>query len=522
MAIKISQKSHHSWLFTLIKRPHLLRTRLVLWNILVLLLTLIILSCTVYALVTYYLQSSLDKRLETQGEKLQLVTTIWLSTGHPLNSDLFNRLAQSVQQDEFTSDPLYVKIFDTKMGRPIQQSPNLLQAHIQYRRGDFTAALSGKKTFYTYQDNTGNEVRVLSLPLQNLTHQTIAFVQVGRSLVSIQQVQMLLLLILSIGGLCAVLLAYLISFWLTNRELRPLRQLSSTMNNLSIRGLGTHLQSSKQAAEMKLLIEAFNQMSDRLEAGFTLQRNFVADVSHELRTPLTSLRGQIEVLFMSSELSEEMSQDLRQVQAELVRLSHIVSNLLAMARAEIGILPQVSGESVQHIELDLLLVEVARQARFLNQQISLEFGELQQIWTLGDADLLKQLLLNIVENALTYTSAGGTVWLDVVCTSMLPAALREKYDGTSSEWARISIRDTGQGIAPADLPHVFDRHYRALQARSRSKLGAGLGLAIARFIAQAHGGEITVESELTKGSCFSVWLPTCRPLDSPEVQNERE
>ena len=512
MATKIGQKLRAPWLFSRTKRPYSLRTRLVLWNILILLLTLIILNGIVYSLVTYYLQSSLDQRLETQGEKLQLVTRIWLSTGHPLNDDLFNQLVQSVPQDEFTSEPLYVKIFDARTGKPIQRSPNLLQERIHYSQSDFTAALHGKKTFNTYQNSNGNQVRVQTLPLRGPTQQIIAVAQVERAMASIYQIQRILLLVLSLGGICAVLIVYLISFWLTGSELRSLRQLSRTLSNLNTKGLGVHLPSTKQAIEMKLLIEAFNQMSDRLEASFTLQRNFVADVSHELRTPLTSLRGQIEVLFMDSELSEKASQDLHQVQTELVHLSRIVSNLLAMARADIGVLPGVSGESIQRVELDLLLVEVARQARFLKQHVSLELGELQQSWTLGDADLLKQLLLNIVENALTYTSAGGTVWLEVVCTSNIPTVLKERSDDEHPEWARISICDTGQGIAPADLPYIFDRHYRALQANSRSKLGAGLGLAIARLIAQAHGGEITVESELTKGSCFSVWLPTCRSI----------
>jgi len=519
MATKISQRPRSAWLFTWIKRPHSLRTRLVLWNILILLLTLLLLSSIVYSLVSYYLQSSLDTRLEIQGEKLQLATTIWLSTGHLINSDFFTQLVQGVQQDEFTSDPLYVKIFDARTGEPIQRSPNLLQERIQYSQSDFTAALHGKKTFHTYQNSNGNQVRVQTLPLQSPTHQIIAVAQVGRSLTSIQEVQRILALVLIIAGLGAVLVVCFISFWLTGRELQPLHQLSLTMKNLSMQGLGVHLSATKQVLEMKLLIEAFNQMSERLEAGFTLQRNFVADVSHELRTPLTSLRGQVEVLFMDAELSEGVSRDLRQIQAELVHLSRMVSNLLAMARADIGMLPQISGESIQRVELDLLLVEVARQARFLKQHIALELGELQQVWTLGDADLLKQLLLNIVENALAYTPAGGTVWIEVVCTSTIPPALKERNKSEQNEWARINIRDTGQGIAPTDLPHIFERHYRAPQARSRSKLGSGLGLAIARLIAQAHGGEITVESELAKGSCFSIWLPMCRPLISEDKQN---
>jgi sensor histidine kinase regulating citrate/malate metabolism len=160
MATKINQKSRSAWLFTWIKRSHSLRTRLVLWNILILLLTLLLLSSIVYSLVSYYLQSDLDTRLEIQGEKLQLATTIWLSTGHPINTDLFTQLVQGVQQDEFTSDPLYVKIFDARTGEPIQRSPNLLQERIQYSQSDFTAALHGRKTFHTYQNSNGNQVRV--------------------------------------------------------------------------------------------------------------------------------------------------------------------------------------------------------------------------------------------------------------------------------------------------------------------------------------------------------------------------
>ncbi len=125
MATKMRQKLRVPWLFTLIKRPHSLRTRLVLWNSLILLLTLIILSSIIYSLVTYYLQSSQDQRLEIQGEKLQLATTIWLLAGHPINTTLFNQLVQSAQQDEFTPDPLYVKIFDARTGKQLQRSPNL-------------------------------------------------------------------------------------------------------------------------------------------------------------------------------------------------------------------------------------------------------------------------------------------------------------------------------------------------------------------------------------------------------------
>jgi signal transduction histidine kinase len=210
---------------------------------------------------------------------------------------------------------------------------------------------------------------------------------------------------------------------------------------------------------------------------------------------------------MNPDLSEDVRQDAQQIRAELIRLSQLVTNLLAMARVEAGAFPDVEASSAQRVELDLLLVEIARQARFLSQQVSVYLGQLQQICVMGEKDLLKQMLLNIVENALIYTSAEGVVELDVLEANDLPPTLDERPLNSQMSWAMISIRDTGPGIAASDLPHIFDRHYRAARTQSRSTQGAGIGLSLARLIAQAHHGDITVESEVTKGSCFRIWLP---------------
>lgn len=484
-----------------------LRARLAFWNVLILTLTLCILEGFVYGVVTLNLQTSLDKRLTTQGEKLQVITGIWLIDGHPVNRDLFEQLAQSMQQNEFTTDDLYIKLFDVHTGRPLQHSPNLQQSRIHSNPRDFTTALHGEKVFTTYQDRDGNAVRVLTMPLLDITHHTIAVAQLGRSLDNVHQVQVLLAMVLCIGGACAILLAYGMSLALTRREVQPLSQFSTEMRNLSVGELGVHLEPKRRIREVQLLTEAFNQMSERLEASFALQRSFVADVSHELRTPLTSLRGQIDILLMNPDLKNTLLPDVQQVRAELVRLSHLVSNLLAMARVEAGILPEAPDKNTQQVELDLLLVEVTRQATFLRRDVSIELGQLQQVLVTGERDALKQMLLNIIENALTYTPSDGTVWVEVMETNALPPALQEKQQDEQAQWAEVTIRDTGPGIAEADLPHIFERHYRASRTRARGTLGAGIGLSLARLIAQSHHGEITVESELTKGSCFHIWLP---------------
>jgi two-component system OmpR family sensor kinase len=490
-----------------IRPPRSLRVRLALWNVLILIFTLLLLAGVVYTVVTYYLQTSLDRRLLTQGEKLQVATHIWLLTGHPVDERLLVQLVKSMQEDEFTTDDLYIKLFDARTGQLLQYSSNLQQVRIRSDPRAFRAALHGQNVFATYYDKKGNAVRVLTMPLLNTTHQTIAVAQIGRSLDSIRQVQVILGIMLFVGCIGAVLIAYSMSFVLTSRETQPLSLLSTEMRNLSVGKLGMRLEAKWQMTEVQLLTEAFNQMSQRLDASFTLQRNFVADVSHELRTPLTSLRGQVEVLLMNPDLSDDVRQDAQQIRAELIRLSYLVSNLLTMARVEAGVFPEVSAESAQRVELDLLLVEIARQAKFLSQQVSVQLCQLQQVWIMGERDLLKQMLLNIVENALIYTPAEGKVELDVLEVDNPPPLLQERSQSTCTSWAMISIQDTGPGIAPSDLPHIFERHYRATRTQSRSTHGAGIGLSLARLIAQAHHGDITVESEVAKGSCFCVWLP---------------
>ncbi len=264
--------------------------------------------------------------------------------------------------------------------------------------------------------------------------------------------------------------------------------------------------------EVRQLAEAFNQMLNCLEASFALQRAFVADVSHELRTPLTSIRGQIDVLLLNPALGDEIRQDVQYIQAELSRLSRLVYNLLTDARAEVGTLPQVSQENTQQVELDALLIEIVHQVRFLNRRVRLSFGQLEQGSVLGSRDLLKQLFLNIVDNALTYTPDGGHVLLELICTSAIPEELKALTSDEQEQWAKVSMIDTGPGIDPGDLPHIFKRHYRATSNQGRGKLSSGLGLSIAHLIAQAHNGTITVESIVGEGTSFHVWLPSCQEI----------
>jgi signal transduction histidine kinase len=242
-----------------------------------------------------------------------------------------------------------------------------------------------------------------------------------------------------------------------------------------------------------------NQTLERLERLFHARQRFLADVSHELRTPLTTIRGNIDLMRRMGEADPET---IDVVQDELKRMTRLVDDLLLLARADTGSLP------IQHevVELDTIFLEIYRQVRGLDQAVAINLTEVDQVYVLGDADRLRQLILNLVDNAIKYTPEGGSVNMSL-----------SKSNGS----AEIEVVDTGVGISSEDLPRVFDRFYRVDKARSRNLGGSGLGLSIARWIAQAHGGTVGVESRLGEGSKFTISLPIL-PEKDVHVAAERQ
>ena len=492
-------------------KPRSLSHRLVLENVIILFFCLILGGGAIYALVSYYLIANADQLLRTEGHKLQTAAKTWQVQGHALDENFLNYLVSQDQVDEFDSQPIAVKLLDPRTGALLKRSANLEKTHLPLEMEDLQSARQGNQTLNTYQNSQGAQVRVLTLPLYNASRQLIVIAQVSLSLASVQQVQMLLALFLLGSAIFGPLIAYYFALFLVKRELRPLALLGKTMSSVTSLDWQIPVLPEQHTSEVQWLATAFNRMIRQLEAGFRRQENFVADISHELRTPLTAIRGQIDVLLLNPELPEGTRQDLYYVQAELARLSRLVANLLTNARAEIGILPQLSSLHQAQIDLDGLLFEIIRQIRFLKARVTIAFGEIQQCEVPGDRDLLKQLFFNLVDNAVTYTPPDGRITLDLSCTDESsseepPASLADK-GGQSTRWAKVSISNTGPGISEADLPHIFERHYRASPNVASGKQKSGLGLSIALMIAQAHGGTITVESRPDQETRFTVWLP---------------
>lgn len=288
----------------------------------------------------------------------------------------------------------------------------------------------------------------------------------------------------------AVLIVYLI----VERTVQPVDAIVEEVEAITDgRSLHRRLMESHAQDELARLTRTLNAMLSRLEGSFASLRRFTADASHELKTPLTVLRSGIERAITHPKAPPEVMEVLEETLVEVNRMAELVDALLTLARADEGRAPL----HLEQVPLQDLLGEVTETASILGEQanvaVSVHVSD-QPITLAVDPTRIRQLLMNLLTNAIKYTPQGGQVVID--CS---------RADGQ----VILSVRDTGVGIAPGDLPHIFDRFWRADQARSRTggRPGAGLGLAISKWIAEAHGGTITVRSRPGRGTTFTVTLP---------------
>jgi heavy metal sensor kinase len=280
-------------------------------------------------------------------------------------------------------------------------------------------------------------------------------------------------------------------YWMSRRALTPVDEIIRESQNINSKNLSKRLRVSPSGDELQRLSETLNGMLERLEAAFTRITQFTADASHELRTPLALMRTTTEVSLRTSHTVSEYREAQAQILEELEQTSDLVEKLMLLARADAGV------ETLQRrpVNLDDCLREACKTGRTLAEakQITLQENITKTAGIVeGDCDALRRLFLILIDNAVKYTPPRGLITVSLT---------------SSHEFAVVEVRDTGIGIAAGDLPHIFDRFYRADKARSRELGGVGLGLSIARWEAEAHGGSIEVQSTPNKGSVFQVRLP---------------
>jgi two-component system OmpR family sensor kinase len=325
------------------------------------------------------------------------------------------------------------------------------------------------------------------------TQQTIYLLQAA-SLDAADAILGQLRLYLVLGVLIGTVVGVFAGLALTRTVLKPLDRMVGTAEAIAGGDLNRRLRMPVGRNEVARLGSAFDHMVDRLAATLHAQRRFVADASHELRTPLTSLEGLSEMLLIGADRgdSSAVQRMARSMHHELQRMARLVSDLLTLSR-----LDSAAPMSFTTVDANTLLNNVAEQMAPLAEarQIRLEVAANGPVPVRADPDRLKQVVLNLVDNALRYTPVGGDVKL---------AATQDSI----ARVARIEVRDNGPGIPPEDLPHIFDRFYRGDPSRTRASGNTGLGLAIVNAIVQAHSGRIEVESSPGNGTCFKVILPS--------------
>ncbi len=367
--------------------------------------------------------------------------------------------------------------------------------------------LSMSYSTVTYE---GQRVRVYSL-LNDFCGTSMHIIQTARSEQDIEQSLDELRMVLLRGGALVLGFAVIGGWFMTWGVLTVVRRMTRTAQTISSSHNFRQRVPDKGLwqvrDELATLATTFNEMLANLEQVYEQQQRFVADASHELRAPITSIRCNLDLLAKAPDLpAEEAEAALNDAQVEADRMGRLVNDLLTLARADA--VTQTRSDRAHGykknerkvVDLDSLLLEVFRQYRpeKINGDEEQREGprlllqDILPVQVRGDADQLKQVLVALVDNALKYTPAEGSVWLSLT------------KDGP---WAMVKVSDTGMGIASEDVPHIFERFYRADRVRSREHGGSGLGLAIVESIVHEHGGSVEVESRQGEGSVFRVRLP---------------
>ena len=357
-------------------------------------------------------------------------------------------------------------------------------------RGELNQVLRQHSGFGQAVAEDGSAYRFFSLPMRAGIFPGDAIIHIGRSMEQRKGVlkEYLIFYIYSVPMILAISVAA--GWFLASRALKPFEEITRTAEKINYENLNTQIYTEHKEEEVQRLVQSFNAMVKRLDMSFSQMRKFNADAAHELRTPLAILQTETEVALRSPNVPDEIRGVLASNLEEIDRLSRIVSDLLTLAEAEAGRQVLVK----ESMDLKALLEDLVDQLRILasERSVSIRLHCSRQLRINADKLWIRRAVVNLLENSIKYSRDGGIV---------------EVSAGTENSAVKLSIRDHGIGIQSHDLPHIFDRLYRADPARSRDSGGVGLGLAIVKWIIEAHNGTIRVESEADRGALFEISLP---------------
>ncbi|TJY41043.1 HAMP domain-containing histidine kinase [Cohnella pontilimi] len=491
-----------------------IRLRLTLWYSGLLAAALVAFGVAIYGVVYKITMSSLRNDLNQVAYRVD-VNALMSSNGINLNANLpqgFDASIYGIQLVNFAQD---------RNGRSIEKTPNLYRLDITFPVPKYNQ-VEPQDRYFSYKAG-GASFLVIERPLI-ANHTLLGLLQVAMYTGREQQLLLQLQTILWMTGLLGLLTAFLLGMFLSRKALRPIGRVTAAAEQIqSGMELGLRIPREKPNDEIGRLTDTLNGMLARIEKAYkeleesnAAQRRFVSDASHELRTPLTTIRGNVDLLqkiwlpdgeaegrresAVSPDDCHQMSVEaVRDISDEARRMSALVNDLLSLARADTGY-----RMDMEPLPLRQVAEEAARRAQFLPRKAEWIIGPLEaldKVWVLGSRDYLLQLLFILIENGFKYTPAGEV----------------RLYASRLGDMVGLTVEDTGIGMNPEDVPHIFERFYRADRSRGQTS-GTGLGLSIAKWISDMHKGRLEVESMPGRGSKFTFWLPVrSQPVAAPEV-----
>lgn len=352
-------------------------------------------------------------------------------------------------------------------------------------------AVEGRTLFETLQPPQGPVVRRVSFPISS-QGKVVYIIQTQASLDLVNETLRWLLITLGAATIGIVVFGWVGSHWVARMALSPIETLGQAAANVSSQSLDTRVVLDAPYHEFQQLAKSFNSMFERLQRAFESQRRFVGDAAHELRTPLTAMKGNVEVALQRDRSPEEYQDVLAASLGQVEHLARLVKSLLTLTKFA-GEHPPID---LKPILMEPLIKDLVSEVSILAEEKGcLLTALLQEVPPIhGDGSQLKQLVINLLDNAIRHTPKGGGVTVSLK---------------SSEDQVRLTVKDTGSGIPAEHLPRIFERFYRADRARDRESGGTGLGLAIAQEIVLAHHGTIRVKSDVGQGSVFTVNFPVC-------------
>ncbi|NIM99165.1 MAG: heavy metal sensor histidine kinase [candidate division Zixibacteria bacterium] len=457
--------------------------KITLWYVFSFVITILIVFFFMYVRLKHHLIKEVDRLLEDESREFAAEISENRMNIHEAmrdyEKDVFARKASPIHARVLKADgtiivasknfaevahPLdYEKLGGTVIGDKYAETVQLPGRSTPFRLFTVHLRLNGE---FDYVVQIGTRMSSMRKTLSNFRHNMLTAIPI-------------MLVFGTLGG-----------WLLARRSLSPIAQITETARRITASNLGDRLKPRQSNDELDHLIKTLNQMISRLEESFERVSQFTADASHELRTPISAMKGEAELLLSKPRSIGEYRRVLSNHLEKLDFLNRMINDLILLSKFDTN----EAGLQMAPIELNELLANLRELLGVLAEQKDIEFslGVIKEAHVLGDRTRLQQLFTNLIDNAIKFTPAGGRVDMSL-----------ENNEGI----AKVSISDTGIGIPEGEFEHIFERFYRVDKSRARVSGGTGLGLSICQWIAKAHHGKIEVESELGKGSQFTVSLP---------------